>query len=52
MVYTIQTKECVWWSARKLDAIFKHIEFRRPHAKYREMTDRQFSKIKQRKVAL
>ena len=36
-LYLVETENAVWWSKRKLDAAYKHVEFRRGQARYREV---------------
>ena len=42
-IYLVETPKDVFWSERKMDAQYKHIEFFwRNKAKYKEMTSLQF----------
>ena len=46
-VYVIETKDEVFWSSRKLDIAYKHIEYLyRDRVRYKEFTKEQFAKMK------
>jgi hypothetical protein len=36
-VYTVETKDTIFWSDRKLDATYKHVEFLYGQARFGEM---------------
>ena len=49
MIYTVSVKGIIYYSKRKLDAIYKHVSFRyRDKAKYREATETQFQSMKRK----
>ena len=48
-MYIIETKDEVFYSERKLDVTFKHVEFLyRDNVRYKELTPEQFDKLKMR----
>ncbi len=36
-VYTVETKDTIFWSDRKMDATYKHVEFLYGQARFGEM---------------
>jgi len=36
-VYTVETRDTIFWSERKLDATYKHVEFLYGQARFGEM---------------
>ena len=36
-LFLVETRDIVWWGRRKLDAIYKHVEFEKGRARYREV---------------
>jgi hypothetical protein len=36
-VYTVETKDTIFWSERKMDATYKHVEFLYGQAKFGEI---------------
>ncbi len=53
MIYTVTAKGVTYYSERKMDVIFKHVEFtRRDKAKFRTFTPKAFGKLKGRKTAI
>lgn len=38
-VYTVETKDTIFWSERKLDATYKHVEFLYGQARFGEMNE-------------
>ena len=47
-VYSVETPKEVFYSNRKLDAQYKHLEYLyRDRARYKEMTQDQFNKYKE-----
>lgn len=43
-VYTVETKDTIFWSERKMDATYKHVEFLYGQAKFGEMSKDELSK--------
>ncbi len=45
-LYLVETKDTVYASERKLDAAYKHVEFKYGQAKYREVSESEFQTTK------
>ena len=53
MIYTVTAKGITFYSDRKMDVAFKHVEFtRKDKAKFRTFTPKAFGKLRGRKTAL